>query len=373
MKKLCGLTLLFVLTTGCTSTPRSAPHPSATGSTTATPTRSGQPTLIAAPSFAYFTEERQLVTVRKGNSESFAAPTANSIQQPVVASPDGGWIAALDGKHLRVALSAKPSAYETIASTSGKEMIVSFLWGDASKHLVYLVDPDIHSESAMLSLYVVDRYGSGRALIRRFRNPRNVVLERFSEHRGRVLWFETGEGGYFLNLSSVSVSTGSVRVLASNLEPLLRNGFAISPDLTTLYYVSQQPEGRPIKSRNLQTGMTRSLYTAPEGGSIDRLLVSPTGGTLLFAEGTNQSDSIETTWTIKSSGGRATRILDDPNHPNAVPRSWSPGGRYVWMDFNCIGCGHEGEYYLLDIWSRTPTLAYFKSEDDSVTFVGWLA
>jgi len=371
MRRLLGVTLVMVAIAACTSSSHISRKPSPGSPTSAGPTTSNEPVLKSTPNFAYLRGDA-LVTVRRGVSAAFPVPTATEIQNGVVASPDGSRLAALDGKHLRVASSDRPSAYKTIASSTGRSMIVQFVWGDASKRLVYLVDSDIHSDRAVLLLYVVNRDGDGRTLIRRFTTPRNIVLERFSEHKGRVLWFETGEGGYFLNLSSVNVSNGAVRALAPNLEPLLRYSFAISPDLVTLYYVSFQSEGRAIKSRNTQTGITRLLYTAPHGESIHRLLISPSGKTLLFAEGTNLADTRESTWTMKSIGGEPTRILDGSSHPNAVPLSWSPGGRYVWLDFHCSGCGHEGEYYLLDLWSRTVTLAYFKSENDSITFVGWI-
>jgi len=150
------------------------------------------------------------------------------------------------------------------------------------------------------------------------------------------------------------------------------NGVAFSPDLNTLFYVAPQPQGTSLRSEDLRSGQYRILYSSGRG-AIDRLLVHPSGNGLLFSEAPDTSGGIGSIWSLDLRDGKVRRVLFDPSHPNVIPTSLSPGGTYAWMDFLCMGCGHEGEYYLFDLKTKSLTLVYYKSERDFITFVGWIA
>jgi hypothetical protein len=337
-------------------------------------------TIAEGPSLAFVSQGpgRTLFRVRNGVITRWLAPIPGG---RLFASPDGRWIAICDERRLLTSPVQQVLRFKTIARVRATESLGDAIWATDSSALTYTVDDRPSSAHSVIDLYVIHPDGTSRKRVKSFSRGFGV-LERFDRQRRKILWFtEAQDGGYLLELMSLDLRSRKVQSLTSKLEPVLPNGLALAPDISRLLYVTDQPRALGIASLDLRTHRKHLLYRIDpvrkdangNYSEIDSLVLSSDGKDVVFGRSNEPLQYKETTLELSLAGGRAKVILDDDALSNLAPQSWSPNRRYLWMPFLCHGCGgNEGQYYVLDLKTRKPSLMYGGSEGNQVEFVGWL-
>lgn len=316
-------------------------------------------------------------------------------------SPDGKYLARGNGSVLEIAPTDKLDSFTKIAEAGGPDMrLYHVVWSDDGNKLVYFTskksptDGSYGPASLPTNLYVINRDGTDKKLVKKFSKLAGVYLEAFDSLRNKLYWFETWEG-FVWNFTIVDLADGSIEDIKKDLDPETPWSVTFSPDFSKVYYVGDFD--KTIIEYTLANNSKKILYTFDglgqdkygNKGGIRGMRLSPRGDVLIFSRRTEPDDR-EITFSLELSSGKIEQVVDDPRY-NVTPVSWSPDGRYVWFEGLCPRCGlesgydNEGEYYVLDMETKKMNL-FFKGEkgeaektgegvriNEGLDFLSWIA
>lgn len=315
-------------------------------------------------------------------------------------SPDGKYLARSNDFKIEVASVEDLKSFKTIAqveTTNNDTRLSDLVWSSDSSKIAYEIVKNAgysNEPSLEISLYVIDKDGDNKKLIKQFRQSYGIQLKGFNSLKNEIYWIEFGHGDERgLNFTVVSSMDGSTKEIKKELIFPTRASLNLAPDFSKAYYISDNE----IIEYTLANNSKRVIYKLDNTGYdghnnrsyISSLKLSPDGNLLAFAKTVEPDDKV-ITLSLNLSNGHIETLLDNPKYYNIEPAHWSPDSRYLWLQTWCHGCGLEsgydnsGEYYILDTKTKNIRL-FFKStqqtkddlgvervvNNENINLVGW--
>ncbi len=275
-----------------------------------------------------------------------------------VSTRDGKYLAKYNENLLEVAPSKELNSFKEVAKTSESDTFISNVsWSLDNKKLIFVVvkllEPGEAFGAAEKRVYIINRDGTAKRLVKKFKEPQYIVIEGFNTARDEFYWFETGEGAYVENFTVVSLVDGSIKEIKRDID--IEDDFSLNfnSDFSRAYYIKDNK----IVEYSLLNNQKRIIYKLSEIGqnqngnksSIGSLMISSNDDFLIFTEKMEPDDK-NITLSIALPEGKVETVLDDPKYYNIGPSHLSPDGKYLWFTTLCHGCGqNEDEYYVMNL------------------------
>lgn len=236
-------------------------------------------------------------------------------------------------------------------------------------------------------MYIVGIDGNGQKLIKTVGDDNHFDIYGFDSRKNQLYWSTSHVGFVEDGIRATLNSDYSIKK-EENYEVSLEQPLFTS-DFKKAYYRDEET----IIEYDNETSKKKVLFTPKkdqENNVVD-ILLSPRDDKLVFVNEVSSHpngnyNQERTIYMITLSDGKVTSLVNTPQEVNLTPTSWSPSGRYIWIDtFMCHSkpCGFpEGNTYLFDteimklipffeVKDRTDPSNTNRQIKQSVQFLGW--
>jgi len=281
-------------------------------------------------------------------------------------SKDGLYLASWNDKKIRISSSKNLSSFETITEIKNSdENIKQLIWSNDDSVLIYKTSKDAGPRDGPYQptdnkIMLVAREGTRSETLKESRDL-NISLQGLNLYKNELYWFELGNWE-MLNFTIFDLSNKTIKKVDESLA--VPGNFAFSSDFSKIYYISNINEtsrGNKIEEYTIDSGTKKVFYEnknigQDENGNKSFILnldLSPNDGFLVFSV-VNEPDEKVVSYSLKLPDGQIEALADNPPD-NLIPVSFSPDGKYLWLETEYLGntdIVRNKKYYVMDMETK---------------------